>query len=243
MSLVPNSKSTVQELSKYLTEQGYYVSPKFNKTNLIAKLEAHLLYENTPYKFDKLEKVILAHFAWVVPPHLAIIFGNTCRRLRSIMNINYIWMNICKELPRFKTIHPVDLERKQPEGYWKHWYEENSPTKILSRPSYHARRVLRGESVVETIYPNEGSILTKTDITGLGTISYVCVKVVLLSKSVNKGLPKEIGIAQIHKSFKNEAKLYHMYFRHDVRTLKITASGEFDSKYQIMSPERYKSTI
>lgn len=245
VSKVPrvSEKNTIHEIQTYVRAEGYFVNTRLNKNQLLDKVNAHIEYLETSYKFDQLDKVVLDHFAMIIPAHIVILFGNTCRRLKSILDLNYIWLKLCKPLPRFKEIHPIDLQRKQPEGFWKTWFKDNSPSKIISCPSYYARRKVRGDNYVETIYPCVGSILTKNNIDQNGilvTINFVCTEVQTLGRGDNKGLPKQIKIAPIVTSFKDKSGyMYHSYFRHDLIGVKVTSGGEIESIYEVLPPERY----
>ena len=230
---------TINELQKWLKEHGYYVHYKMNKHILVKKCEEHESWEKNPIKFDMLDKCILTHFGNVVDPRLAVKFGNLNKRLRNILSSNFIWLRLSKTLNRFDDIHPSDLRRMQPEGFWKNWYMSNCPTSIIASSSYYAKRQLRGGDIIETIYPSTGSILLREiiDLTGNKKhIRYVCVEVIKLTRGPNKGLPKEIKLAVIHKEGSILDPSLISYHKHDIITDKIGESGRISSDFMIKVP-------
>jgi hypothetical protein len=235
MDLVKLQVNTIPTIQKWLQEQGYYVSTRWNKTQLIEKVNEHFTYHRTKYKFDKLDKVILHHFSRCVEPMLVIRFANTCKRFRTLMNTNFTWHRICQSMDKYADIHELDLQRVQPEGFWREWYLQNCLRVVKRCPSYYANREVRGGAIISTIYPNTGSILV--DRLMLAHPRFVCVEVTLLARGGNKNLPKVVKIAPLVEQ--NSDSTLHYYRQSEVITMKIGEAGEIDDRYTVVIPESY----
>lgn len=55
------------------------------------------------------------------------------KRLRAALSMNHVWRVYSELLPEFGLIHPKDLERQVPEGFWNNWWIERMPRKLVRK--------------------------------------------------------------------------------------------------------------
>lgn len=179
---------TISELKEWLDGLGYYLPSKINKNSLVDKGNEHREWLKSFKFFDRIPQEWFVHFAGCIQISQVLLLSYTCKRLRKFLTYNLTWEMHSKRLIAYDTIHPEDLKRKQPEGFWLKWYINNSPHFTTTEPPFLGQ-ITHRNNVYDVWIPVVGSLFND------GQKAFVCIKIVLYKKGKNQNLPKHITIS------------------------------------------------
>lgn len=232
---------TVEQLRKLLSGLGYWLPSRSTKQDLLDRARKHLEWNKNFKFFDGLAPRTITIIGRHLEPRALVLLMRCSKRLNEILQSNFIWRYYAMKLDPYMDIHPADLQRTQPDGFWKHWWIDNNTFSVaLCKPLLVD---YKGRTLKKTILmPQIGSLLRRGGhhaaflAPGNTPTQWVCIRIDFHPRGQNEGLPKEFYVTPAEISEDGRTCNYTLQRRECV---KIRESGNFSLPFTLISSEEY----